>query len=104
MKLPKIADVRILFVSDGKKNWEVLLSTDLEQEPSEILGYNARRWAVEVFFKDANQLLCMGKERSRTFDAAIACYSIVMIRYLLLVYILNKRRVAASIGSILQTW
>ena len=102
VKLPKTGDVRILFISDGKKNWEALLSTDLELKTSEILGYYARRWAVEVFFKDAKQLLYMGKEQSKTFDAAIACHSIVMIRYLLLVYILNKRRVTASIGSIFE--
>ena len=44
----------------------------------------------------------MGKEQSKTFDAAIACHSIVMIRYLLLVYILNKRRLTGSIGSIFK--
>jgi hypothetical protein len=100
VKLPKTGDVRLLFVSDGRKEWQALLSTDLELEPSEILKYYARRWAVEVFFKDAKQLLYMGKEQSKTFDAAIASHSIVMIRYLLLVYILNKRRVVVSIGSI----
>ncbi len=45
-------------------------------------------------------MLYMGKEQSKTFDAAIACHSIVMIRYLLLVYILTKRWFTGSIGSI----
>lgn len=102
VSLPKTGKVRILFVSDGRKEWEALLSTDLELEASEILTYYARRWAVEVFFKDAKQMLYMGKEQSKTFDAAIACHSIVMIRYLLLVYILNKRRLTSSIGSIFK--
>ena len=101
-RLPKTGDIRLLFVSDGKKEWQALLSTDLELNASEILTYYARRWAVEVFFKDAKQMLYMGKEQSKTFDAAIACYSIVMIRYLLLVYILNKRRLTGSIGSIFR--
>ena len=100
VKLPKTGDVRILFVSDGTKEWQALLSTDLALDASEILRYYARRWAVEVFFKDAKQMLRMGKEQSRTFDAAIASYSIVMIRYLVLVYILNKRRITGSIGTI----
>jgi hypothetical protein len=47
-------------------------------------------------------MLYMGKEQSKTFDAAIACYSIVMIRYILLVYILNKRRVTGIIGAIFR--
>ncbi len=102
VRLPKTGKVRLVFVSDGRKEWAALLSTDLELQASEILMYYARRWAVEVFFKDAKQMLYMGKEQSKTFDAAIACHSIVMIRYLLLVYILNKRRVTGTIGSIFK--
>ena len=37
-----------------------------------------------------NCLTHLGKEQSKTFDALIASYSMVLIRYLLLVYILNK--------------
>ena len=35
-------------------------------------------------------MLYLGKEQSNTFDAAVTCYSLVMIRYLLLIYILNR--------------
>jgi len=102
VSLPKTGDVRILFISDGKKEWHALLSTDTELEASDILSYYARRWAIEVFFKDAKQMLYMGKEQSNTFDAAIASYSLVMIRYLLLVYILNKRRLKGPIGPLFR--
>lgn len=102
VKLPKTGDVRILFISDGKKAWHAILSTDTELEASEILSYYARRWAIEVFFKDAKQMLYMGKEQSNTFDAIVACYSMVMIRYLLLVYILNKRRNDGPIGPLFR--
>jgi len=100
--LPKSGDVRILFVSDGKKNWNAVLCTDLEMDPSEILSYYARRWSIEVFFKDAKQMLYMGKEQSNTFDAVVACNSLVMIRYLLLVYILSKRRSNGPLGPIFR--
>jgi len=100
--LPLSGDVRILFVSDGKKQWQAFLSTDLELDPSEILNYYARRWAIEIFFKDAKQMLYLGKEQSETFDAVIACYSIVMMRYLLLVYILHKYQMAGSIGPLFR--
>lgn len=46
VSLPKTGDVRILFVSDGKKQWNALLCTDLEASASEILGYYTRRWAI----------------------------------------------------------
>jgi DDE superfamily endonuclease len=100
--LPKTGDVRLLFVSDGHKNWQPLLCTDLEMDASQILTYYARRWSIEVFFKDAKQMLYMSKEQSKTFDALIACHSLVMIRYLLLVYILSKRRLTGSVGPLFR--
>ena len=100
--LPKTGPVRILFISDGRKDWHALLCTDLEMEPDQILSYYARRWAIEVFFKDAKQMLYMGKEQSHTFDAMVACYSLVMIRYLLLVYILSKRRLTGPLGPLFR--
>ena len=100
--LPKTGSVRILFVTDGRKDWHALLCTDLELGPSQILTYYARRWAIEVFFKDAKQMLYLGKEQSNTFDAAVACYSMVMIRYLLLVYIIAKRRLKGPIGPLFR--
>ena len=100
--LPKTGLVRLLFVSDGHKNWQPLLCTDLEMEPNHILSYYARRWAIEVYFKDAKQMLYLGKEQSNTFDALVACYSLVMIRYLLLVYILGKRRLTGSVGPLFR--
>ena len=100
--LPKTGPVRVLFISDGRKDWHALLCTDLEMEPVQILSYYARRWAIEVFFKDAKQMLYMGKEQSNTFDAMVACYSLVMIRYLLLVYILSKRRLVGPVGPLFR--
>lgn len=100
--LPKTGDVRILFVSDGKKQWHAFLCTDLELDCSEILDYYTRRWAIEVFFKDAKQMLYLGKEQSKAFDAVVASYSIVMLRYLLLVYIISKRRIIGPVGPLFR--
>jgi hypothetical protein len=72
--LPKTGDVRLLFVSDGSKSWQALLCTDLE----------------------------MAKEQSNTFDALVACHSLVMIRYLLLVYILSKKRLIGPVGPLFR--
>lgn len=100
--LPKTGDVRLLFVSDGHKSWQALLCTDIDLDASEILSYYARRWSIEVFFKDAKQMLYMAKEQSNTFDALVACHSLVMIRYLLLVYILSKRRLTGPVGPLFR--
>jgi hypothetical protein len=100
--LPKTGAVRLLFVSDSRKQWQALLCTDLEMDASQILCYYARRWSIEMFFKDAKQMLYMAKEQSNTFDALVACHSLVMIRYLLLVYILGKRRLSGSVGPLFR--
>lgn len=100
--LPKSGDIRILFVSDGKKQWHAFLCTDMELDAMEILDYYTKRWAIEVFFKDAKQMLYLGKEQSKTFDAMVASYSIVMIRYLLLVYIIRKQRIIGPVGPLFR--
>ena len=100
--LPKSGEIAILFVSDGKKQWNAFLCTDTELEPSEILTYYAQRWAIELFFKDGKQMLYMGKEQSETFDAVVASYSLVMIRYLLLIFILRKYHRAVPLGPLFR--
>lgn len=47
-------------------------------------------------------MLYLGKEQSKTFDAVVANYSIVMIRYLLLVYVMNSRRLVGPLGPLFR--
>jgi hypothetical protein len=94
-------DVRVLFVTDGKV-WHALLSTDRDLEPNRILTIYARRWAIELFFKDGKQLLSLGKDQCQTFDGVIACYSLVMIRYLLLVHILIRHDISGPLGPLFR--
>ena len=67
---------------------------------SGILTYTARRRAIEVFFTDAKQMRLLGKEQSETFDVVVACYRLVMLIFLLLVYIFNKYQLAGPIGPL----
>ncbi len=73
-----------------QENWHAFLCTEADLETPEILDYYSRRWAIECYFKDCKRLLGLGKGQSETFDAVVAWASIVMIRYLILVYILEK--------------
>ncbi len=45
--------------------------------------YNIR-WSIEVFFKEAKQLLNLGRNQSTNFDVQIAQTTITMIQYLML--------------------
>jgi len=101
--LPLSGTVRLVFVRWSKKQWHCFLCTETDLMAEEILNYYARRWAIEVYFRDAKQLLALGQGQSECFDAVIAWASIVMIRYILLVYILaRKRGVAGSVGPLFQ--
>jgi hypothetical protein len=100
--LPKSGKVRIVFVRASKKQWHAFLSTDVSMELPDILKYYSRRWAIEVYFRDCKQMLYLGQGQSETFDAVIALASIVMLRYLLLVYILAKRHLSGPLGPLFR--
>ena len=100
VELKKSGKVKLIIVLSGNKTWTPFLCTDCELDANQIIEYYTRRWAIEIFFKDAKQMLYLGKEQSKTFDAVIASYSMVMIRYLLLVYILSKYQLHGSIAPL----
>jgi hypothetical protein len=100
--LLKLGEVSVLFVSDGKKQWNGFLCTDTGLTPSEILTYYARRLAIALFFKDGKQMPYMGKEQSETFEAVVASYSLAMIRYLILIFILCKYHRAVPLGPLFR--
>jgi hypothetical protein len=78
------------------------LATDLNLDASQIVGYYSRCWTIEVFFKDAKQMLYLGKEQSKTFDAAVAGYSMTMICYILLIYLMNNTRLIGPLGPLFR--
>ena len=84
--------VRLVFVRDRrKKDWLVLLSTDITLPESDIVQLYGKRWDIEVFFKMAKQHLKLVKEiQCRDFDALIAHTTIVFMRYMFVTY--NCRR------------
>ncbi len=102
VELPLAREVSIVFVRWSKKNWHAFLCTEVDIEIAEILNYYSRRWAIECYFRDCKQLLGLGKNQSETFDAVVAWASIVMIRYLILIYILAKRQLTGPIGPLFQ--
>ncbi len=102
VEMPLAGKVSIVFVRWSKKNWHAFLCTEAGMEIAEMLNYYSRRWAIECYFRDCKQLLGLSKNQSETFDALVAWASIVMIRYLILVYILSKRQLAGPIGPLFQ--
>jgi hypothetical protein len=77
--------VKVFLTKKGKNGaWHTLISTDTKLSFSRMIEIYHIRWTIEVFFKEAKQLLGLGKSQSTNFDVQIAQTTITMIQYLLI--------------------
>jgi len=77
--------VKMFFSQKGSKGkWRVFITTDTSLSFIRMIEIYQIRWTVEVFFKEAKQLLGLGRCQSNDFDAQIADTTITMIQYILL--------------------
>jgi len=78
-------EISLFFSRQGNGGkWKVILTTDTSLSFTKLLEKYQVRWSVEVFFREAKQLLNLGGCQSNNFDAQIAETTISMIAYLLL--------------------
>jgi len=81
--------IRVVFVRDSRTpgRWLALASTDLTISPERVCRIYAKRWAIEVFFKQIKQELGLASEvEVRSYAALVAHTSIVYLRYMMLAY------------------
>lgn len=79
------APIKMFFSRQGKNGkWKVFITTNTELSFIRMIEIYQIRWSVEVFFKEAKQLLGLGKCQSNDFDAQIADTTITMIQHILL--------------------
>ncbi|MCK5223758.1 transposase, partial [Candidatus Calescamantes bacterium] len=77
--------IKMFFSRKGTNGkWRVFITTNTELSFIKMIEIYQIRWTVEVFFKEAKQLLGLGKCQSNDFDAQIADTTITMIQYILL--------------------
>jgi len=67
-------------------DWKVILTTNTKLSFLQTIEIYQIRWSIEVFFKEAKQLLNLGGCQSSNFDAQIADITITMIAYILLAF------------------
>ena len=87
-----VLPVRLVYVRKrgNKKEYLVLLSTDMSLSEEEIIRIYGKRWQIEVFFKVCKSHLRLTKEcHSISYDAMVAWNAIVVSRYMMLA--LDKR-------------
>ena len=84
--------VRLVYVRKRgkKKEYLVLLSTDMSLPEEEIIRIYGKRWQIEIFFKVCKSYLRLTKEcHSTSYDSMVAWNAVVMSRYMMLA--LDKR-------------
>jgi hypothetical protein len=67
-------------------DWKVILTTDTKLSFIKTIEIYQIRWSIEIFFKEAKQLLNLSGCQSSAFDAQIAETTITMIAYILLAF------------------
>ena len=76
--------VKLFFSKQGKNGkWKTFLTTNTALSFIEMIKIYQLRWSIEVFFKEAKQLLGLGKSQSNDFDAQVADTTLVMIQHLI---------------------
>jgi hypothetical protein len=74
--------VCLFYYRNSRKGpWHFLVSTHLELTPLKAYQLYAKRWNIEVYFKEVRQFFGMDDCHSRDFDAMIARTSVSMIAY-----------------------
>jgi predicted nucleic acid-binding Zn finger protein len=77
--------IKMFFSRQGKNGkWRVFITTNTELTFIKMIETYQIRWTIEVFFKEAKQLLGLGRCQSSDFDAQIADTTITMIQHVLL--------------------
>jgi hypothetical protein len=78
-------EVKIFLIRKGKRGaWHTIISTNTNLNFNQMMNIYNKRWSIEVFFKEAKQLLGLGKNQSTNFDVQVAQTTINMIQYLLI--------------------
>ena len=79
--------VMLIFVRNThkKKDWKVLVSTDIFLTEEEVIELYGKRWSIEVFFKTCKSYLKLASEyQGRSYDMLVAHSTIVFIRFIML--------------------
>ena len=81
--------------------WHTIITTNTKLSFKKAMEIYSTRWTIEVFFKEAKQLLGLGKCQSTNFDVQVAQTTITMLRYLL-ISLRHRMEAYQTIGGIFK--
>lgn len=94
---------RLVFVRNrsNRKDYLVLISTDMSIDEDEIIRLYGKRWAIEIFFKVAKSYLRIVKGcSSRSYDAITAHTAITCAGYIMLAELQRFHEDSRSLGDL----
>lgn len=95
--------VRLVFVRNrnNRKDWLILVTTDMSLTEEEVIRIYGKRWEIEVFFKVCKSYLRLEKDcRALSYGAMTAHVSIVLLRYMFLALEQRESKDDRSIGEL----
>lgn len=98
-----VLPVRLVFVRNRnkRKDYLVLVSTDMTLSEEEIIQLYGKRWGIEVFFKMCKSYLRLVKDcRAVSYDAMTAHVAIVFTRYMMLAVEQRQNTDMRTIGEL----
>ncbi|TXD82111.1 transposase [Subsaximicrobium wynnwilliamsii] len=81
--------------------WHTIITTNTKLSFKKTMEIYSIRWTIEVFFKEAKQLLGLGKCQSTNFDVQVAQTTLTMVRYLL-ISLRHRMEAYQTIGGIFK--
>ena len=77
--------LKVFLTRKGKNGaWHTIISSNINLKFTRMIEIYNIRWTIEVFFKEAKQLLGLGKSQSTNFDVQVAQTTITLIQDLLI--------------------
>jgi hypothetical protein len=99
----KSIPAKLIYVRNrnNRKDYVVLLSTNVSISEDEIVRIYGKRWDIEVFFKICKSFLRLTREcAARSYDAMAAYTAIVFARYAMLAVENRMGRDARTLGRL----
>jgi hypothetical protein len=95
--------IKLVFVRNrsNRKDFLVLISTDISLDEHEIIAIYGNRWSIEVFFRNCKSQLKLEKgNQSLNYDEITAHISLVFAQYMMLSYMRRLNTDERSIGAL----
>ncbi len=95
--------IKLVFVRNrsNRKDFLVLISTDISLDEHEVIALYGNRWSIEVFFRNCKSQLRLEKgNQALNYDEITAHISLVFTQYMMLSYMRRLNTDERSIGEL----